>query len=67
MITLLRAPDSWHASLTAAMSSRTSVVQAGLERADVDHHVDLAGAVADDLARLVGLDLRRSWPRTGSR
>src|SRR5690348_8796866 len=38
------------------------VVHPRLERADVDDHVDLARPGADDLARLVGLDLRRRGP-----
>ena len=40
-----------------------SSVVAGLERADVDDHVDLASAFADRPARLQRLDLRRSGPQ----
>ena len=39
------------------MSRSTSAQVAGLQRADVDHHVDLARAVEDRAPRLVALDV----------
>ena len=45
-MTLQIAPPSWAASTTCSMSLRTTSCHARLERADVDHHVDLAGPVA---------------------
>ena len=46
---------------------RTRSVVARLERADRDHHVDLARAVAQGAARLERLHLRAAWRRAGSR
>ena len=40
MITLLVTPHSRHGPTTASMSRSTVLQVAGLQRADVDHHVD---------------------------
>ncbi len=59
MMTLLRAPASRHGAATASMSRSDQPQIARLERADVDHHVDLARAVEDRSPRLVVLGVRR--------
>jgi hypothetical protein len=55
MITLLSAPPSRHGPVTASMIALDDAQVARLQRADVDHHVDLAGAVEDCPPRLVPL------------
>ena len=59
MMTLLVTPHWRHGSTTASMSRSTVREVARLERADVDDHVDLGGAVEDRTPRLVVLDVGR--------
>ena len=61
MITFTIAPRPWLASTTPSISDFTSLALAAAQRADIDDHIDLFGAVTQCAQRLG--DLRRSVGR----